>query len=60
MTEKAFEAIDAGCIPIYWGSYNIPELGILNQDAIIPWDMYGDNSESVGLVEELTLIPVVC
>lgn len=53
VTEKAFEAIDAGCIPIYWGSYDMPELGVLNQDAIIHWNMCGDNTKSVGLVEDL-------
>lgn len=37
VTEKCWEAIMAGCIPIYWGSYNKPEDGILNPDAIIFW-----------------------
>jgi hypothetical protein len=33
-TEKIFEAITSGCIPIYWGSDNNPEPNILNHDAI--------------------------
>lgn len=35
VTEKLFEAITAGCIPIYWGSYNDPELGIINKDVVL-------------------------
>jgi len=34
VTEKIFEAISSGCIPIYWGSNNEPEPNILNKDAI--------------------------
>jgi hypothetical protein len=34
VTEKIFEAIQGGCIPIYWGSNNNPEPDILNHDAI--------------------------
>lgn len=35
VTEKIFECIESGCIPIYWGSYNDPEPEILNKDAIL-------------------------
>lgn len=35
VTEKIFESISAGCIPIYWGSYNTPEADVLNHDAIL-------------------------
>jgi len=38
VTEKLFEAIQAGCIPIYWGSDNLPEPSILNHDAILFYD----------------------
>ena len=37
-TEKIFESIRAGCIPIYWGSDNCPEPEILNQEAILFYD----------------------
>ncbi len=37
-TEKIFDAIRAGCIPIYWGSEGCPEPEILNQDAILFYD----------------------
>lgn len=53
VTEKLFQAISAGCIPIYWGSYNRPELDVLNQDAIIFWDPNGDNTNAVKLIREL-------
>lgn len=53
VTEKIFEAIASGCIPIYWGSYNNPEPDILNKDAIIFWNMHGDNVASVKQIEEL-------
>jgi len=35
VTEKVFESIQAGCIPVYWGSGNNPEPHILNSDAIL-------------------------
>lgn len=33
-TEKIFEAITSGCVPLYWGSNNNPEPDILNHNAI--------------------------
>ena len=57
VTEKVFEAIAAGCIPVYWGSYNMPERDILNQDAIIKWNMNGDNSANIALMEDLFAHP---
>lgn len=33
-TEKIFEAIVSGCIPLYWGSDNNPEPDILNHESI--------------------------
>lgn len=57
VTEKIFEAIAAGCIPIYWGSYNMPELDILNQDVIIKWNMNGDNSANIAMIEDLYAHP---
>lgn len=35
VTEKIFESIEAGCIPVYWGAYGNPEPEVLNQDAIL-------------------------
>ena len=55
VTEKLFQAIAAGCIPIYWGSNNQPELDILNQNAILFWNQGGDNSLNIQLIRELHL-----
>lgn len=43
-TEKIFESIRAGCIPIYWGSEGCPEPEILNQDAILFYDPNNPNA----------------
>ena len=48
-TEKIFEAIQCGCIPIYWGDESNPEPKILNQDAIL---FYQDNSSNEELKEQ--------
>lgn len=37
VTEKIFDAISSGCIPIYWGSLGSPEPTVLNRDAILFW-----------------------
>lgn len=59
VTEKIFEAIQGGCIPIYWGSYNKPEPEVLNQDAIIFWNSNGDNSNAIKLIKELHESPAL-
>lgn len=41
VTEKIFEAIKSGCIPVYWGSNNNPEPDILNNTAILFYDGSG-------------------
>jgi glycosyltransferase involved in cell wall biosynthesis len=38
VTEKLFEAITSGSIPIYWGSDNHPESTIINQEAVLFYD----------------------
>lgn len=38
VTEKIFEAIKAGCVPIYWGNEGYPEPDILNPKAIVYMD----------------------
>lgn len=53
VTEKLFEAISAGCIPIYWGNYNMPEDKILNKDAILFWEKDGNNDK---LFETINLL----
>ncbi|MFY7899464.1 MAG: glycosyltransferase family 10 domain-containing protein [Chitinophagaceae bacterium] len=50
VTEKIFEAIQAGCIPIYWGSNNLPEPTILNQDAIVFFDAENKNNQLIDKI----------
>ena len=38
VTEKVFDAIAAGTIPVYHGDSNHPEPDILNPDSIVLWD----------------------
>ena len=53
VTEKIFEALYAGTIPIYHGAFNNPEPGIINRDRIILWDFEGDNEENIKLIKRL-------
>lgn len=53
VTEKIFESIAAGCIPIYWGSNNEPELDVLNKNAILFWNPTGDNNSTISNIDEL-------
>jgi len=50
VTEKIFQAIDAGCIPVYYGSNNNPEPEILNHDPIFFWSNKNHNN---GLIKEI-------
>lgn len=45
VTEKLFQCIEAGCIPIYWGAGQCPEPDVLNQDAILFWDKCSDSRQ---------------
>lgn len=53
VTEKVFQAIDAGCIPLYWGSYNNPEPEVLNPEAILFWEKDEDNDALLKQVMEI-------
>ena len=57
VTEKLFHAIASGCIPIYWGSYNQPELEVVNRDAVIFWEPDGDNAHNISFIEDLVRSP---
>jgi len=46
VTEKIFEALAAGCIPIYNGYSRDPEPGIINPKIIL-WFEYGENNSEV-------------
>lgn len=53
VTEKIFDSIKAGCIPIYWGSENKPEPDILNQNRILFLELGGDNNEVLSKIKQL-------
>lgn len=53
VTEKLFEAISSGCIPIYSGSDNYPEPEILNHDAVIFIEVGAENDNALKFVREL-------
>ncbi|SEW43737.1 glycosyltransferase family 10 domain-containing protein [Chitinophaga arvensicola] len=50
VTEKVFEAIKAGTIPIYWGSNGRPEPEVLKQEAIL---FYNGPGSVKGLQQEV-------
>lgn len=54
VTEKIFESINGGCIPIYWGAHNCPEPEVLNQDAILFWNK--DSAIQQKLLSDVTLL----
>lgn len=53
VTEKLFDAFMAGCIPLYYGSNNNPEPGLINKNAVIFWQRNGDNKKNLQLADEL-------
>ena len=57
VTEKIFEAIQAGTVPVYWGGDLIPEPEILNQDAILFYKGRSHIGQLVRRVEELNNNP---
>lgn len=57
VTEKIFDAIVSGCVPVYWGSNNNPESEILNHEAILFFDMHTNNSSMINLLEDLNCKP---
>lgn len=53
ITEKLFEAIDGGCIPLYIGGGDYLEPKVLNKNAILLWNMNGDNTDTIELFKTL-------
>lgn len=52
-TEKLFECIKSGCIPIYWGGMGCPEPDVVNPDAVLFWDESGCNEALLKRVDEM-------
>jgi len=55
VTEKIFDSIKAGCIPIYWGSNNQPEADILNQNAIFFLNLHANNEDVLKEIKKIYL-----
>lgn len=55
-TEKVFEAISMGCIPIYWGA-EFADKAVINENAIIRWDRKDGGQSALKLVQELVNNP---
>lgn len=58
VTEKLFDAFQTGVIPIYHGSCNDPEPGLINRDAVLFWE-YRENAQArnrrtLSLIRELS------
>ena len=56
-TEKIFEAISSGCVPIYCGSNNKPEPDILNQETICFVKLGETNNNTMNLIATLNDSP---
>lgn len=55
-TEKLFESIFCGCIPIYWGA-EVADKEVINGDAIIFWDRRNNGKEAIKKITELHANP---
>ena len=53
VSEKLFEAFVADTIPIYYGSDNDPEPGLINKDAVVFWYKNSSNDKARKLIKEL-------
>ncbi len=53
VTEKLLDSISSGCVPVYSGSENRPNIDVFNKDAIIFFEIGEDNCEVLKLIDEL-------
>ena len=51
-TEKVFEAISMGCIPVYWGAEFADKM-VINENAIIRWDRKDGGQSALEQIQEL-------
>ena len=51
-TEKLFEAMRVGAIPIYWGERD-PEPDVINKEAFIYWDKKDNGTSALRKIDEL-------
>lgn len=57
VTEKIFDALTAGCIPIYWGANNQPEPNIINKNAVFFLNLNQDNEKVLSEIEKVNNSP---
>lgn len=53
VTEKIFDAIRSGCIPIYNGSENYPEPDIINSSAVLFWNNGTEKQKLIAQIRDL-------
>ncbi len=53
VSEKIFDAFASGTIPIYIGAKMCPEPEIFNKEAIIQWNLNGNNEHNIHKIMEL-------
>lgn len=54
VTEKIWDSIEAGCIPIYSGALEKPEPNIFNKDFFILWSFDNDNKEKIHEIQRIS------
>ncbi len=52
ITEKLFESLWSGCIPIYWGASDL-EPGVINPEWVIMWNYSDNNDKNIELISKL-------
>lgn len=52
VTEKLYESVACGCIPIYWGT---EKLDIINPDVVLRWQKNESNEELLQKIRELNV-----
>ncbi len=52
VTEKIFDAIKSGCVPIYNGSGNKPEPEVVNKNAVVFWSN-DNNDQEIAQIQNL-------
>lgn len=57
VSEKIFEAMREGCIPIYWGSEGVVEPNVVNPEAFIYWDRESNGEQAIKQITELSKNP---
>ena len=55
-TEKLFEAILCGCIPIYWGA-EFADKAVINESAVIRWNRDDNGASALRQIRELYANP---